>query len=202
MHGFESALSLIGDALRLLRAETGHGIVVWFLAIIFLWSGMVKLRRPASAAMAMTDFGVVRKPRRSFGSALGATEVFLAALLVSGVVPELILPIIAALLWFFAFLIARSLRSGESFACFCFGDSDSKLSRWTLARTVMLALIASAQVSAPTLAGYPMLSQTYLIQAVAAVALVGALVLLGWIPKLLSWNKDPFVIGTVRGNGR
>lgn len=202
MGGFEYALSLAGDALRLLRSSPGHGIVVWFLAIIFLWSGVVKLRRPALAAMAVADFGVVRRPFPGLGRALGTAEVLLAVLLVSGVVPTLILPITAALLWFFAFLIARSLRSGESFACFCFGGSDSKLSRWTLARTVALALIASAQVPAPVLGSYPILSQSYVIQAVSAVALVGTLVLLGRVPRLLNWNKDPFLIGTVGGSER
>lgn len=148
----------------------------------------------------MADFGIVRRPRTGFGRVLGMAEVLLAVLLVSEVVPAYTLPVTAALLWFFAFLIIRSLRSGESFACFCFGDSNSKISRWTLARTVALALMASAQVPVPVLAGYPVLSQTYAIQAVSAVALVGTLVLIGWIPKLLSWNKDPFVIGTVGGS--
>ncbi len=202
MGGFEYALSLAGDTLHLLRSEPGHGIVVWFLAVVFLWSGIVKLRRPALAALAIVDFGVIRRPLPSFGSALGTVEVLLAVLLVSEVVPTLILPVTAALLWFFAFLIARSLRSGESFACFCFGDSGSKLSRWALARTVALALIATAQVPAPALVSYPILSQSYLLQAVTAVALVGTLALLGQVLRLLRWNKDPFVIGIVGGNER
>ncbi len=200
MGGFEYVPMLAEDALHLLRSEPAHGIAVWFLAVVFLWSGVVKLRRPALAAMAIADFGVFRRPRPGFGSALGAAEVLLAVLLVSGLVPVLVLPVAAALLWFFAFLIARSLFSGESFACFCFGDSDSKLSRWTLARTVALALVASAQISVPVLASYPILNQTYLLQAVSAVALLGTLVLIGRVPKLLSWNKDPFVIGTMKGS--
>lgn len=202
MGGFEYALSLAGDALHMLRSEPARGIAVWFLAIVFLWSGVVKLRRPALAAMAMVDFGVVRRPRSGFGSALGTVEALLAVMLVSGAVPSLVLPVAAALLWFFAFLIARSLRSGESFECHCFGDSGSKLSRWTLARTVALAFAASAQISAPTLAGYSILSQSYVLQAVSAMALAGTLVLLGRVPRLLSWNRDPFVVGTVGGSER
>src|ERR687893_1488760 len=143
MNGFESAFSLFAELLRLLTAPAGYGIAVWILAIIFVWSGVAKLRRPALAAMAMMDFGVLRKVRPRLGSALGAAEVLLALFLVTGTLPVLFVPVTAGLLWFFVLLIARSLRSGQDFPCFCFGDADSRLSRLTLVRTAALAVLAS-----------------------------------------------------------
>src|SRR3712207_435418 len=143
MNGFESARSLFAGALQLLSAPTGYGIGVWVLGIIFTWSGVAKLRRPTLAAMAMMDFGVLRRVRPRLGSALGAAELLLAEFLATGVLAGIFLPFAAALLWFFALLIARSLLAGEDFACFCFGDGDTRLSGLTLLRTVTLALLAT-----------------------------------------------------------
>jgi hypothetical protein len=61
MNGFATVLSLLADALHLVTASEVYGIAVWILAIIFVWSGLAKLRRPTLAAMAMQDFGVLRR---------------------------------------------------------------------------------------------------------------------------------------------
>jgi hypothetical protein len=199
VNGFESALSLFAKALHLITAPTGYGIVVWILAIVFVWSGVAKLRQPTLAAKAMMDFGVLRRVRPRLGSALGAAELLVALSLVTGTLPALFLPITAGLLWLFALLIARSLLSGEDFACFCFGDADSRLSRLTLVRTGALALLASVLAVAP-LPTYAGLSETYLLQATSAAAIVGVIVLVGQIPKLLRWNKNPYRIGNTEVN--
>jgi hypothetical protein len=201
VNGFESALSLFARILHLVTAPPGYGIAVWVLAIILLWSGVAKLRRPTLAAMAMVDFGVLRRVRPRLGSALGAAELSLALFLITGTLPALFLPVAAGLLWFFALLIAKSLRSGRDFACFCFGDADSKLSRLTLVRTTTLALLASLLVIAwPSAGTYAGFSETYLLQALTAAALVGAVVLSSQIPRLLRWNKDPYRIGNTEVN--
>ncbi len=197
MNGFESALALFAELLHLVTAPTGYGIAVWILAIIFVWSGVAKLRRPTLAAMAMMDFGVLRRVRPRLGSALGAAELLLALFLVAGVLPALFLPVTAGLLWFFVLLIARGLLSGEDFACFCFGDSASRLSRLTLARTAALALLASVLAAAPPATGvYTSFSQTYLLQAISAAAFIGTIVLGSQIPKLLRWDKGPYRLGS------
>jgi hypothetical protein len=196
VNGFESALSLIADVLRLVTAPAGYGIGVWVLAVIFVWSGIAKLRRPALAAMAMVDFGVLRRARPRLGAALGAAELLLALFLATGTLPIVFLPATAVLLWVFALLIARSLFAGEDFACFCFGDGDSRLSWPTLARTGTLALLASVlSVAVPRTGTYADLSETYLLQAVSAVALVGVITLGSQLPKLLRWNRHPYRIG-------
>ena len=201
MNGFESALSLIAELLRLVTAPAGYGIAVWVLATVFAWSGIAKLRQPTLAAMAMMDFGVLRGVRPRLGAAFGAAELLLALSLATGTLPTVFLPVTAGLLWFFTVLIARSLFAGEDFACFCFGDGDSGLSRLTLARAAALALLASVlAIALPTTETYAGFSETYLLQAVSAVALVGAIVLGAQVPRLLRWNKDPYRIGKTEVN--
>ena len=196
MNGFESALSLTADAIRLAMAPAGYGIAAWVLTIVFAWSGIAKLRQPILAAMAMVDFGVLRRVRPPLGSALGAAELSLALVLATGALRTVFLPIAAALLWLFTLLIAKSLRSGKRFACFCFGEADSELSLLTLVRTATLALLASVLAVAPrSIGAYPELSSSYVLQAASAMAIVGAIVLGSQIPKLLRWNRDPYRIG-------
>lgn len=198
MNGFESAFSLSAKVVDLLTAPAGFGIVIWILAIIFVWSGVAKLRRPTLTAMAMTDFGVLRRVRPGLGSALGAAELLLALSLMAGVLPAVFLPVTAGLLWFFVLLIARSLWSGKDFACFCFGVTDSRISRLTLVRNAALALLASALAVAPSsFAGF---NQTYLLQAISAAAFVGAVALGSQIRKLLRWNRDPYRLGNTEVN--
>jgi hypothetical protein len=195
LNGFGSALSLLAESIGLLTAPAGYGIAVWVLAIVFVWSGLAKLRRPALAAMAITDFGVLRRIRPWLGTALGGAELLLAVSLIAGVLPMVFLPVTAGLLVFFVLLIAKSLWSGKEFSCFCFGDADAKISRVTLVRTIALALLASALAVAPL--PYASLGQTYLLQALCAAALVGAITLGGQIPKLLRWNRDPYRLGNM-----
>ena len=190
MNGFGSAIALLTQVFDLVTAPAGYGIAIWVLAIVFVWSGLAKLRRPALAAMAMNDFGIVRRIRPRLGSALGALELLLALSLISGMLRVVVLPFTAGLLWFFVLLIARSLWLGKDFSCFCFGDADSRLSRLTLVRTTALALLASALALVPL--RYAGFDQVYLLQAISAAALVGAIVLASRIPKLLRWNKAPY----------
>jgi hypothetical protein len=198
VNGFESALSLFAKALHLITAPTGYGIAVWILAIVFVWSGAAKLRQPTLAAVAMMDFGVLRRVRPRLGSALGAAELLLALLLISGTLPALFLPVVAGLLWLFVLLIAKSLLSGEDFACFCFGDAESRLSRLTLVRTGALALLASVLAVAPL--PYASFDRTYLLQAISAAAVVGTIALGSQIAKLLRWNRDPYGLGNTEVN--
>ena len=195
MNGFGSALSLLVGAIGLLTAPAGYGIAVWVLAIVFVWSGLAKVRRPALAAMAITDFGLLHKIRPWLGAALGGAELLLAVSLIAGALPIVFLPVTAGLLWFFVLLIAKSLWSGKEFACFCFGDADARISRVTLVRTIALALLASVLAVAPL--SYASLDQAYLLQALCAAALVGAIALGGQIPKLLRWNRDPYRLGNM-----
>ena len=198
MNGFGSATALLAQVFDLLTGPAGYGIAIWVLAIIFVWSGLAKLRRPTLAAMAMNDFGIIRRIRPGLGSALGAVEVLLALCLITGTLRVVILPVTAGLLWFFVLLIARSLWLEKDFSCFCFGDADSRLSRLTLVRTTSLALLASALALVPL--PYAGFDQVYLLQAISAAAFVGTIVLASRIPKLLSWNKNLYGLGNTEVN--
>jgi hypothetical protein len=190
VNGFGAAVALLTDVFDLITGPAGYGIAIWVLAIIFVWSGLAKLRRPALAAMAMNDFGVFRRIRPGLGRALGAVELLLALSLITGTLLVVVLPVTAGLLWFFVLLIARSLWLGKDFSCFCFGDADSRLSGVTLVRTTALALLASALVVVPLrFAGF---DQIYLLQAISAAALVGTIVLASRIRRLLRWTKAPY----------
>jgi hypothetical protein len=198
VNGFGSAIALLGQAFDLVTGPAGYGIAIWVLAIIFVWSGLAKLRRPALAAMAINDFGILRRIRPGLGSALGAMELLLALALITATLPVVTLPVTAGLLWFFVLLIARSLWLGKDFSCFCFGDADSRLSRVTLVRTIALAVLATALVVVPL--RYAGFDQIYLLQALSAAALVGTIVLASRIPSLLRWNRDPYGLGNTEVN--
>jgi hypothetical protein len=198
MNGFGSAIALLAKGFDLMTSPAGYGIAIWVLAIVFVWSGLAKLRRPTLAAIAMNDFGIVRRIRPGLGRALGALELLLALSLVTGTLLVVVLPFTAVLLWFFVLLIARSLWLGKDFSCFCFGDADSRLSRLTLIRTTALALLASVLALVPL--RYAGFDQVYLLQAISAAALVGAIVLASRIPELLRWNKNPYGLDNTEVN--
>jgi hypothetical protein len=193
---------LASDALRPLTEPAAHGVGVWILALVFAWSGIVKLQRPGLAAMAMVDFGVLNRMRPRLGLALGLFEVVLALALSLGVLlrPSLFLATLA--LWLFTALIARSLWLGEHFACFCFGDTDSRISSWTLVRTAALTVLASVLVLLPPA---PLATaatvEVWLLQAVAATSLIGTIVLASCFRRLLEWNRDPLGIGETARQG-
>lgn len=192
MGGFETAIHLVRPGVHVLAEDPGSSVAMLFLALIFVWSGATKLRRPALAAMAIVDFKVMRRVYPPLGFALGAGELLLAlALTLGGPISWLSLSVAGITLWFFALLIARSLWSGERFACFCFGDTDSALSGFTLLRTVSLALLASLlAVFATPASVYRWASVASVLEASVALAVLATLVLLGHVPDLWKWNRE------------
>lgn len=189
MGGFFEAGDLLAAGLAAVRGADGSGVISWFLAAVFAVSGSVKVRRPALAAMALVDFQIVRRPLPVLGLTLGAFELLVAVGL--ALVPAVAIPLAAFLLWFFTLLITRGLRAHEDFACFCFGESDGALSRWTLARTASLAILATlVTFGSPRFwrwtGGEPWL------ELVAAAALFGMVVLVRQLPPLLRWNHRVF----------
>jgi hypothetical protein len=181
--GFHSLLTLAGDAARGLRDPQVHGLCAAFVALVFGWAGAAKLRRPALAAMAMVDFGVARRARPGFGRGLGAVEVALALVLASGFEQRAALAVAGAICAVFALVIGRSLVRGDTFACFCFGDSSAALSSRTLVRTLSLGALAvtTAVLSAPAVPDM----QTLVLDGVGAVALLASLTILARIDPLL-----------------
>lgn len=154
------------------------GTASFTLAIIFAWSGFAKARRPTLAATAIRDFGLTRRLHVRLGMFLGLAELALAVLLASTAVLEVSLAISAVVLWAFSGLLARALTRGDSFPCFCFGEADSSISRLALARTLLLATLASLVTAMVVLRSDERLGlEGTLLQATIASAVVATLVL-------------------------
>ena len=111
-------------------------------AVLLVWAGVEKLRRPFPASLAIVRFGLATRVRPAVGRAAGAIEVAAGALLlVRPQSPWAYVPA-ATLLLLFVFLLARAVGRGERFACACFGAGENDpIAPVTVLRTaVLLAL--------------------------------------------------------------
>lgn len=195
MSGFAPLLALAGSGVNALRSPAAIGVAAWLLAGVFTWSGLAKVRRPSLAAMAIVDFGLVRWVQPALGGLLGAAELLLALALALGLWRGFVLGAASALLWLFALLILRSLRQGAHFSCFCFGEADGALSRWTLIRTMSLALLATTATLIASKGPATTLQASFdTAQPIAALALLGTFALLHDVPRLLRWNRNHVVV--------
>lgn len=197
MGGFDLIWRAVQDTWAALGSSDTHVVGVWIIALVLTWSGTAKVRHPVEAAGALLDFGVSSRLRPGLGAALGWGELAVAALVVlslpAGAAPHAAaLAVATALFGAFTVLLARSLRNGRQFPCRCFGSDDAPLSRFTLVRAGMLAvlaglLLAGALGLAPAADDAPLA-----LAGVVAAALVMGVALLATLPRLLRWNDDPF----------
>lgn len=173
-------------------ADAILAVASWSLATIFAYAGAAKLKHPKLAALALTDFRLVRRPRVAFGRTAGAVEMAVAALLVVAPLARYGWAAAAALLWFFVWLLARTLRSGAAFACFCFGDPSSPISALSVARTALLAAFATAGAAAVALDPYAVTGSLTeaATAAVAGAGLTASTALAATLPALLRLNDD------------
>lgn len=139
MNGLQILVSWLANAAQFLGQAEWIGALMLGLGMIFSWSGVAKLRQPVLTALAIADFGVIKRASRWMGLGLGGFEFALGSALITRVWPQTILIITGGLLWIFVILIAISLWRGQTFACFCFGDLSDTLSRFTLWRTAGMA---------------------------------------------------------------
>ncbi|HEX2296416.1 MAG TPA: MauE/DoxX family redox-associated membrane protein [Actinomycetota bacterium] len=187
MGGFEHAQALAGDLVDALVGAEGQAVTRWFLVAMFGVAGVTKLRRPMLAAMAMVDFGVVRRPRRELGLALGAAEVLVALAVAIPVTSGAGRWVAAGLLWAFVAVTVRALATKRDVACFCLGDPDARITHWSGVRTGGLALLVSLQLAEPGTA--PSAQPTdELMFAVAACACFAIALVAARVPRLLKWN--------------
>jgi hypothetical protein len=169
-------------------------VITVVLASTFLWSGTAKLRDPKRTALALVDFDVLATLRPRVGTALACGELVVGSALIVALgvealrAPAALAAAIACLA--FATVTARSLHRGATFACFCFGEDDSRLSRWTLLRSLGLLALAGVVAGAPSgPASEP--RGTVAAVVVVAAALGGLFVLLRAAGRLRRWNRDP-----------
>lgn len=143
MDGLRALAEQLGDAIARSAESDVAALLRLYLAGILAYAGIGKLRQPWGPAMAMVNFGVVARPRRGAGQAVGLAEVAIALLLLMPA-PVALLGAASAvgLLGTFTALLARSLRRGERFPCSCLGQDDEDLSPATLVRTSALLGLA------------------------------------------------------------
>lgn len=173
----------LGNALGNFAGSSVYALGVVALSVVFMWSGLAKLRDPWIAAMAMVDFGVIARPRVVLGRALAVGEFALgltlaASLWAPGWAAAIIASVTALVLAIFTVLIARALRRGASFACYCFGHGDGDISRAALARTAALTALAAALAVGAADLGASFTGEERALGLVAGVAAVGTLVLI------------------------
>jgi hypothetical protein len=196
MTGLETVWTLLAHVAGAAHPN-GDLIAVWFLSAMFAFTGIEKLRHSDRAALALVDFRLVRRFDRRWGLAAGGTEVAVAVALVAGRTPMPAALAAASLLWFFTWLLARSLVRGDRFACFCFGDLDADISLVGLARTVVLALLTSALVADLVIQGSPVASaHTEVVTALAGIALFGSALAAAKVGILLRLNRSYLYGGT------
>jgi hypothetical protein len=189
MEGFDALREGLGAGVAFVSSGAGHGVGVWILAIVLLWSSIPKLKNPLRAAIAIADFGVVSAPRAWHGLALGALEMGLALFLLSGLAPTVALGFASLLFLAFVFVIARSLAAGKEFPCYCFGGEGDGLGVVSALRAAALAVLAVMLLAGSDSAVGPLAGDSGL-QLVSAAALVGTLVLLSQYRRLIGWNRD------------
>jgi hypothetical protein len=108
-------------------------------AVVLVWAGVEKLRRPFPASLAIVRFGLARRVRPAVGRAAGALELAAGTLLLARPQSPWAYVPAAALLLVFVFLLARALGRGERFACACFGaDEHDSIRPVTIVRTAAL----------------------------------------------------------------
>lgn len=184
MGGFASAGSLMAEAVRSAARPETADVGTFILAAIFVATGAMKLRKPQQAALAIFSFGATKRPVQAAGVALGLVEVGLGVGLLLGVAPILWLGAASALLWLFAYAIARQLAAGSTFPCFCFGDTSDVISRWTFVRAASLAAIAtSLALAAPEVRTSDV--RVLGVEAVVATAVLSCALLFGQLPWLV-----------------
>lgn len=188
MTGIEALTAFGGNVVSTINAPATVGVGRWAFAMMFLLTGFMKLRQPVLAAFAIADFGLSSHARRIHGVTLGLVEVGLAIWLASGYAIAFSVSAAAALLSGFTVLIMRAVRSGESFACFCFGESDSIVSAKTMWRTAILSLAAFAMLPGAIELKSESSSVASLSEIVIGSSIVGILLLTSRVPALLRWD--------------
>lgn len=189
MDALVTTYRVVADAIQGLVDGPLFLLAIWLLALVFGWSGTVKVREPELTALALVDLGLVKRARRKLGLAAGGCELAIAfGLVLFGAISAVPLMIATAVLVAFSLLLLRVVRSDADVPCFCFGDSKTPASWRTFGRTAGLALYA-AMASARFDGGVaPVLPLEIVLAATAAVGLVMSSALATRLSRLLRWN--------------
>lgn len=173
-------------------------VIGFFLGGIFLWSGIAKLRSQHETAVALTRFRITRVASKRAARFLIAIELVIGGgLIVSTSIASWWLLLSAfigalALSSGIVAVLSVALRRPARFPCSCFGVSDDTISWRTLARAVLIALIAGIGVTIVALDGRPEAGVDQTVQLL--IIATGVLALCAIVPaarNLLPY-QDPF----------
>ncbi len=113
------------------------------LATVFAVAAAGKLAGRSRTVETLAEFGVPARLRRSVAIALPLTELAIAVALLPAATAAWGALAAALLLAAFTAAVARTLMRGQEVDCNCFGSlGPSRISRWTLARNVVLLALA------------------------------------------------------------
>lgn len=169
----------------------GVGVMSFAVAATFLVAGVGKLSVSKEFAESLVRFMVTRRPHLWAARGVALFEIAVAVALW---VPMLRIAAAAtafAAFGLFSWLIARSLRAGETFACNCFGSDKRHIDAFTLIRTLALAVLSAALFAALAAGaqGPTRVSDGAVSAAVAlAAGLIVALLLQAW--RLLRFDQS------------
>jgi uncharacterized membrane protein YphA (DoxX/SURF4 family) len=189
MGGFEALVDLVSAGGSFLGPSLA-GSSIWLLAFVFCFAGIAKVRRPRLAARTLVEFRLVRHPYALLAGLVGAFESLIAIGLVTPASTRLAVLVAAPVLWVFTVLLAASVRRGDRFPCFCFGDAETPLSARSAWRTALLAVLASTLAVSIVVAHRP--QATVLDEATRAMLAGGVLAmyaLLSNIPRLAGLHR-------------
>jgi hypothetical protein len=114
-----------------------------FLASLFLWSGVSKIRSLGKFGEEIAAFGLFP---RWFGSAIAAVlpplEIVAGGWLLSRVQMAFAAGLVFGLLAVFIIFVGWALASGKALSCYCFGESDGRIGSVTFFRNLILLVLA------------------------------------------------------------
>lgn len=181
----------------------GHGVITAqviaiAIAVIFAWSGSMKLAYRKDAARAMAKFGL--SSRRNLRAPIFAclTEWTVSALLVLGATGSFVpvwvgLGAAVALLGAFTFLIARALARHERFPCMCFGTANSEVGPFDVVRNLVLIAAAGIGIAAGVApAGDPLEGATLVVATACVIATLATTLVVSQGVRLWRSLVDPF----------
>lgn len=197
MHGFQLVAAFVSQAVDWLNRAHAPEAAMLLVAGAFVLGGWAKTRRPLLAALAVVEFGVLKRASPAAGLMVGLAEIALGIALVLPDSRFVAQSAAVVLLWTFAALLVRQLILHRDAPCFCFGQADEPLTWWTVARTGGLAVA----ITYATFAGLVTASgnaswSVFALSVVSAVALLASYGLLAHLPRLATSHEHaPMVLG-------
>lgn len=118
----------------------------WFLAGIFLRSGLVKATELAAFRSAVANYQLLPQAlEKPVAVTLPVAEIVAAVMLAAGVMPVVVAAALALLLMIFAAAIGVNLARGRKFDCGCAGTVAPQMISWRhVAADLTLAAVAAA----------------------------------------------------------